>query len=271
MILGALKEKKKISNLFKTIKYDQEFRKNNPDYFYPSQFICFIGNQGGGKTLTAVNYLYKLMEWYPKCKLITNIDITAYPIDNKRVFRFETGNDLTKYKNGTKGVIFFIDEIHLYFGSQKGNNNINPEVVQTICQQRKQRIHVIGTTQYFAQLNINLRRHFDTIILCESKFFAKKQKLSVIERNDIDSKETSDQTLNAKVSYTYSFWRAPYMFERYDTYALIENNNLKVGLERSETNDNTNIELSNNIRITDNNSTNSTTNSSNILGWKHNN
>ena len=39
MILGALKEKKKINNLFKTIKYDQEFRKNNPDYLYTSQFI----------------------------------------------------------------------------------------------------------------------------------------------------------------------------------------------------------------------------------------
>ena len=153
MIIQALEQPKRISNIFKTKKYNKEFYKNNPDYFYPSGFICMVGVQGGGKTLVAVNYVYKLMEYYPKCILVTNIDLKDYPVDNKRVFRFKRAEHLLEYKNGKLGVIFLIDEIHLYMGSQKGANNLNPEVLQAICQQRKQRIHIVSTTQFFAQLN----------------------------------------------------------------------------------------------------------------------
>ena len=249
MITMALEEPKKIKNIFKTSKYNKEFAINNPDYFYPSGFICMVGVQGGGKTLVAVNYTYNLMQMYPKCILVTNIDLKDYPIDDKRVFRFESADDLLKYKNGKKGVIFLIDEIHLYLGSQKGANNINPEVLQTICQQRKQRIHIVSTTQFFAQLNINLRRHFDTIVLCESKFFGFKQKISVINRDSIDEKESSGQRLEGEVKFTYSYWRSPEMFTRYDTYAII-NNNLKIGLEREENvYDNSNTRLSNSIDL----------------------
>lgn len=264
MLTIALEESKNIKNIFKTRKYNNEFRKNNPDYFYPSGFICMVGVQGGGKTLVAVNYIYNLLKWYPKCKLITNIMLKDYPIDNKRIFKFEGPEDLLKYKNGKLGVIFLIDEIHLYMGSQKGANNLNPEVLQAICQQRKQRIHIVSTTQFFAQLNINLRRHFDTIVLCESKFFNLKQKVSIIDRNSIESKESSDQKLEGIVKYKYSYWRSPEMFTRYDTYAII-NNKLNVGLEREgNTYDNSTIKLSNSTGLFNVNISNKSTNSNNI-------
>lgn len=272
MLTIALEEKKRLKNILDTSKHNREFYKENPDYFNPSGFIVAVGIQGSGKTLVAVNYVYKLMMYYPKCLLITNIDLAAYPVDNKRVFRFENPLDLTKYKNGTKGVIFLIDEIHLYFGSQKGNNNINPEVVQEICQQRKQRIHVVGTTQFYAQLNINLRRHFDTVLLCESKFFGFKQKINIIDRNSINGKDSSQQILEGTVKDTITYWRAPYMFKRYDTYAVIENKNLNVGLEReANTYDNTDIRLSNNIKLLGDAISCRSTNSNNILASGKNN
>ena len=249
MITMALEEPKRFKNIIDTKKYNKEFAINNPDYFYPSGFICMVGIQGGGKTLVAVNYVYNLMQMYPKCILVTNIDLRDYPVDNERVFRFNEANDLLKYKNGKLGVIFLIDEIHLYLGSQKGANNINPEVLQTICQQRKQRIHIVSTTQFFAQLNINLRRHFDTIVLCESKCFNFKQKISIINRDSIASKESSGQQIEGEVIFSYSYWRSPEMFERYDTYAVI-NDNLNVGIEREVNNyDNTNTGLSNSIKL----------------------
>lgn len=251
MITMALEEKKRFRNIFDTRKYNKEFAINNPNYFYPSGFICMVGVQGGGKTLVAVNYVYWIMEHFPKCLLVTNIDLKDYPVDNTKVFRFESANDLLKYKNGKEGVLFFIDEVHLYLGSQKGANNINPEVMQTICQQRKQRIHIVSTTQFFAQLNINLRRHFDTIVLCESKKGGLQQKVSVIDRDSIDSKESSDQKLEGEVKFTYTYWRSPEMFERYDTYAVI-NSNLSVGVEREVSNyDNTDTRLSNSIKLLD--------------------
>lgn len=272
MLTIALEEKKKIKNILETSKHNREFRKENPEYFDPSGFIVAVGVQGSGKTLVAVNYVYKLMLYYPKAILVTNIDLTAYPIDNKRVYRFTNPMDLTKYKNGIKGVIFLIDEIHLYFGSQKGNNNINPEVVQEICQQRKQRIHVVGTTQFYAQLNINLRRHFDTVLLCESKFFGFKQKINIIDRDSINGKDSSGQILEGSVKDTISYWRAPYMFNRYDTYAVIENKNLQVGLEREVNNyDNTDTRLSNSIKLLGSAINNNTTNRNSILDRGKNN
>lgn len=253
-----------IKSMFESIKYNRDFAKNNPDYFYPCSFLCFIGGQGSGKTLTAVNYVYNLMRYYPKCILVTNIDLKDYPIDNERVFRFTCADDLLKYKNGKLGVIFLIDEIHLYLGSQKGANNINPEVLQAICQQRKQRIHIVSTTQYFAQLNINLRRHFDSIILCESKFFNLRQKLSLINRDSISSSESSSQTLDGQVQKTIKYWRSPKMFDRYDTYAII-NSNLAVGLEREVTNyDNSNIRLSGDPKLLSSLSNIGASNSANI-------
>lgn len=269
MILSALEEKKKFTNIFKTRKHNVNFRKEHPEYFDPSGFIVCVGIQGGGKTLVAVNYVYKLMQYYPKCLLVTNINLTNYPVDNKRVFKFESPEDFKKYKNGYAGVIFLIDEIHLYLGSQKGNNNINPEVVQEICQQRKQRIHIVGTTQFYAQLNINLRRHFDTVVLCESGFFGYKQKISILNRESINSKESSNQVIEGEVKEKYSYWRAPYMFNRYDTYAVIENKHLEYGLERSDSNyDNTDIRLSNNIANISNSLNRINSNSNSILGGK---
>ena len=109
--------RKKLSYLFELIKYNKNFKKNNPTYFHPDGLLVFVGGQGTGKTLSAVNYTYNLLALYPKALLVTNIDLRDYPIDNVRVFRFNDATDLKKYKNGKEGVIFLIDEIHLYFNS----------------------------------------------------------------------------------------------------------------------------------------------------------
>ena len=56
-------------NLFRTMKYNRDFYKNNPTYFRPDGLIIFCGPQGSGKTLSAVNYVYNLLKLYPKCRL----------------------------------------------------------------------------------------------------------------------------------------------------------------------------------------------------------
>lgn len=225
----SLKGRKKISYLFQLLKYNREFRKNNPTYFYPDGLLVFVGGQGSGKTLSAVNYVYVLAQIYPNCKIITNIDLKDYPIDNQRVFRFNDATDLIKYKNGKEGVIFLIDEIHLYFNSLH-SKNINMDVMTQIAQQRKQRIHIVATSQVFGRMAKPLREQFSSVILCKG-YFNFIQKNSLIDRESIDGEESTGTNISGKVIINYFWFRSPKMFQRYDTYAVIENKNLSASLD----------------------------------------
>lgn len=223
----ALKEKLGISNIFKQIKFTRDFLKENPDYFRPDGLVIFCGPQGSGKTLSAVNYVYKLLSIYPRCKIVTNLDLTDYPFDNERVFLFQEAKDLTRYKNGKQGVIFLIDEIQLYFNSL-GSKNIDIDVMTQIAQQRKQRIHIVATSQVFGRMAKPLREQFDVVIYCEKKLFGFLQKNSLIDRNSIDSEESTGTNLKGTVKRTFRYFKNPISFQRYDTYKVIENKNLKI-------------------------------------------
>lgn len=166
------------------------------------------------------------MEFYPKAKIVTNIDLLEYPIDNERVFRFTCANDLKKYKNGKEGIIFLIDEIQLYFNSL-GSKNINMDVMTQISQQRKQRIHIVATSQVFGRMAKPLREQFSSVILCKS-FFGLIQKNSMIDRDSMDGEESTGTNITGKVIKNFYYIRSPKMFKRYDTYAVIENDNIEV-------------------------------------------
>lgn len=223
----AMKEDfKPLRKIFKTIKYNFNFRKNNPGYFYPDGLFVFCGPQGSGKTLSAVNYVYNLLKYYPQALLVTNIDLTDYPIDNKRVFRFKDASDLKRYNNDKKGVIFLIDEIHLYFNSLQ-SKNINPDVMTQIAQQRKQRKHIICTSQVFGRMAKPLREQFSHVMLCKG-FLGFFQKLMLLDRDSIDGEESTGTNLKGKVVRNFWYVRSPEMFKRYDTYSVIDSNNVEV-------------------------------------------
>lgn len=258
----SMKGRKKISYLFELIKYNRNFHKNNPTYFYPDGLLVFCGGQGTGKTLSAVNYSYCLFQIYPRCKIVTNIDLRDYPVvelegfiskyllfnelanydsnliesalyddylEYNRVFRFNDATDLKRYKNGKEGVIFLIDEIHLYFNSLQ-SKNINMDVMTQIAQQRKQRIHIVATTQVFGRMAKPLREQFSNVVLCKS-YLNFIQKNSLIDRDSIDGEESTGTNLSGTVVKNYFWFRSPKMFERYDTYAVINNKNLSAGLD----------------------------------------
>ena len=62
-------------NLVTSLKYKIDFRRANPDYFDPEGLLVFCGPQGSGKTLSAVQYVKKILEVYPKAILVSNITI----------------------------------------------------------------------------------------------------------------------------------------------------------------------------------------------------
>ena len=226
----AMKESLNPLNIYKKWKYDIDFYRSNPTYFRPDGLVIFVGGQGTGKTLSAVNYVYNLLEFYKKAKIVTNINLLEYPIDNERVFRFTCADDLKKYKNGKEGVIFLIDEIQLYFNSL-GSKNINMDVMTQISQQRKQRIHIVATSQVFGRMAKPLREQFSCVILCQC-YLGILQKNSMIDRESMDGEESTGTNISGKVIKNFWYIRSPKMFKRYDTYAVIQNENLEVSTQK---------------------------------------
>lgn len=224
----CLKEELRPSSFIKKFQYEQKFRKEYENYFYADGLTVFVGPQGSGKTLSAVNYVYKLMNRYPKAILVTNIALTDYSFDNERVFEFVNADDLKKYNNGFYGVIFLIDEIHLYFNSLD-SKNINVDVMAQISQQRKQRKHIVATSQVFGRMAKQLREQFNTIIYCKC-YFDIIQKNQLLDRDSIEGEESTSTNIKGKVKKNFFWLRSPYMFERYDTYTVI--NRINVSSEK---------------------------------------
>ena len=249
-----LKEKFGLRNIKLLLRDRKEFADENPNYFFPDGLCCFVGSQGSGKTLSAVNYVYKLMEAYPFCKLVTNIQLKDYPIvtysqfihknyprkvvENykdlsdymkrilyndyltiNRIFPFDDPDDMVTYSNLNEGVVFLIDEIQLYLNSLE-SKSISINVMNEISQQRKQRKHIVCTSQVFGRLAKPLREQFNCVILCK-KYFNCLQINSLINNDDIDFNSDS-MTVEGQVSKKYFWFHHPSYYKRYDTYYKID-------------------------------------------------
>lgn len=233
----SCKQSKNPLILFKWLRYKLDFIQEHPNYFRPSGLVIFTGPQGTGKTLSAVLYTSNLMKMYPNAKLVTNLELKEYPIDNKRVFFFENGDDLNKYKNGEQGVIFLIDEIQLYFNSLQ-SKNINTEVMTTISQQRKQRIHIIATSQVFGRMAKPLREQFSDVFVCKN-YFGNFQVNKLVNRDSIEDFDNGTN-LKGQIKKKFFWFHKPSYYGLYDTYYVIEKNKFvseeekKVGIYGSE-------------------------------------
>lgn len=203
-------------NLFSILKYRHNFRKNNPDYFDPDGLLVFCGSQGSGKTLSAVQYIQKLCKLYPKAILCTNTSISGLP-DTTKVFEYTGLDCLTSLENGKQGVIYFIDEIHLEFNSLE-SKNIPIEVMVEISQQRKQRKHIVGTSQVFMRMAKPLREQIKNVVLCKNYFH-------FIQFNKLINGENAREENGKLVCDTLknSIWfHSPVMYNSYDTYAKMK-------------------------------------------------
>lgn len=225
----ALAYQNNIFSIFKTLRWRYKFNLEHPNYFHPDGLIVFVGPQGSGKTLSAVNYVRNLIERYPHALIVTNLELKFLPKNYKNLKEFKNAEDFFKYKNGEEGIIFLIDEIQLYFNSLQ-SKNINLEVINYISQQRKQRVHIVGTSQVFGRMAKPLREQFDTVILCK-KYFNCFEKLMIIDRDSIDDESSTSTNLNAKVKRTKWGIYSPEMFETYDTYKVIDGQNFAYGEE----------------------------------------
>ncbi len=220
--LESCKYKNNILDCYKTLKYYFDFNKTHPYYFHPCGLVVFVGPQGSGKSLSAVNYVQNLVERYPRALIVSNLELKFLPKNYKNFREFKNADDFFKYENGEQGIIYLIDEIQLYFNSLD-SKNINIDVINYISQQRKQRVHIVATSQVFGRMAKPLREQFDTVILCK-KYFNCIERQMIIDRDSIDDDTSTGTNLNARVKKSIWCFYSPEMFDWYDTYKVINDN-----------------------------------------------
>lgn len=273
---GSLNPKHAIN----TIKYRIKFAAEHPDWFDPDGIVTFVGPQGSGKTLSAVQYVKKLLALYPECILVSNVQIKDFPIitflpmyndkgelifsnyfDNNnlktkeqfledeektdedykkyieehydiylhsnRVFLFNNNDDFMIYKNQEKGVIFLVDEIQLYLNSLE-SKNINMEVITQLSQQRKQRLHIVCTSQVFGRMAKPLREQFSCVLLCKC-YLTLLQCNHLIDRDSINGETSTGTELSGQVKGKFWWFHSPELYGSYDTYAVIQRNKFVSG------------------------------------------
>lgn len=211
----ALKGSLSLIKLVKSLIAKARFKKAHPEYFDPCGTMIFCGAQGYGKTISAVSYVMHLAELYPQSILVTNValDKSAFP-DGYDIRDYTGLDDLKDIENGYAGVIYLIDEIHLELNSLE-SKNIDIDVITEISQQRKQRKHIVGTSQVYGRMAKPLREQVKDIVVCRC-FFGCVQYNRLIDAFETEEKNGKLKTHTKK----RLLWvHDPALYGIYDTYA----------------------------------------------------
>lgn len=203
-------------DLWDSIYFKAKFRKEHPDYFDPEGLLIFCGPQGSGKTLSAVQYCRKVLDMYPRCKFVSNVRIEGIPEDVEQI-EYDGLDCLFNISNGYEGVLYLIDEIHLEFNSLE-SKSMSIEEMTEFAQQRKQRKHIVGTSQVFMRLAKPLREQIKNVVLCQNYF-------GLIQRNQlIDGTTAVEESGKLKCTVLGNYWwlHTAGLYGCYDTYAKMK-------------------------------------------------
>lgn len=202
-----------LDSLLSQIRDDRD----HPDYLRVNGLMAFCGSQGSGKTLSAVLYLERLMHYYPQMMVVTNLKLNPDFFDMDRVFPYIGLSDLTDRDNGEFGITYLLDEIQLEFNSLE-SKQMNMPIFEFVCQQRKARKHLIGTTQVFGRLAKPFREQFKYAICCRKligSLFA--QDLYKAQNVAFEDDIRTELVMSCHRYYMAS----PEDFSKYDTYEQI--------------------------------------------------
>ena len=255
MYKKGLRKSLNIGGFFQCAEYRRKFALEHPYYFDPCGTLIFSGPQGSGKTLSAVDYCTRVMASYPLAILCTNTEFTELPFNAELVLNGDdfalvdidtrdfitpqyiadrvnddekyrvcveyTGLDCLKWINNAEyGVLFFIDEFHLELNSLE-SKNIDIDIITEISQQRKQRKHIVGTSQVFMRLAKPLREQIKDVVDCHCLFKSFQWNIII----DGEKSTEKDGKLQAVKKGTSFFFHSPDMYRRYDTYAKMKRYN----------------------------------------------
>lgn len=151
----------KYHDLLRWLLVDFLERKDHAGEFREYGFTFFVGRQGAGKTVSMVHYLEKMRVIYPNCMIITNFKFADAD------YIMKDWNDILNVRNGTDGIIFAIDEIQSEYSSAAWKN-VPESLLSEISQQRKQRVKIVATAQFYSRVAKPLREQANTVVACST-------------------------------------------------------------------------------------------------------
>lgn len=204
-----------IPNLFDMLLFKGRFKRNNPDRMPCDGIICFCGEQGSGKTLSAVHYVYNLCSHYPKAWVVTNVGL-SWNLSNK-IIPYSGPCQMLSLDNGDYGIIFLLDEMHIEFNSLE-SKGMDVHIFELVSQQRKGRKHIVGTSQVFGRLAKPFREQFKYAVCCDN-FLGLIFRQLIYKATNIASGEDITTKLTPRATRFYI--PSPSDFDLYDTTQII--------------------------------------------------
>ena len=196
--------------------YTRKERKLHPDWMQLNGILCFCGEQGSGKTLSAVNYVENVAKHYHKCHIVTNVDLNI-DVSPKRIKQYEGVEQMLQYDNGEYGAIFFIDEMHIEFNSLE-SKGMDIHTFELVSQQRKMRKHIVGTSQVFGRLAKPFREQFKYVVLCD-RMIGSVFRQQIFRASNVPFEDDIRTQLSPYGTRWYI--AGPKMFEKYDTSQVV--------------------------------------------------
>lgn len=219
-----------IPNAFDTLSFKRKQAKENPDRLDVDGILAFCGEQGSGKTLSAVSYVYNVCKRFPRCIVVSNIDL-HWDLENT-VIPYQGVKQMMDVQNGEYGVIFLIDEIHLEFNSLE-SKGMDSNTFEIVSQQRKQRKHIVGTAQVFGRIAKPFREQFRYAVLCKPLLFGTLFKQECYKACNVAYED--DITVELRSVAVKFYFVQSRQFDMYDTTAVIKrvNNNGQFNSDRT--------------------------------------
>lgn len=190
--------------------YTARYLMNNPLYFRPDGIWIYCGPQGSGKTISAVQCAREMAKDYPAARVISNIDFELG--DGSLPETFDSYEQLSEEDNGIYGLIFVLDEIHVLWNSLE-SKKIPISEMAALCQMRKSRRIIIGTSQVYGRIAKPIREQLKYVIQCQNF-------LHVLQHNIVcDPAESVERNghISPKVLYEKWWFHTPELYQSYET------------------------------------------------------
>lgn len=199
----------------KALLFKWRYMRENPTYFDPDGIWVYCGPQGSGKTLSAVQTARQIKAYYPLVRVISNIEFEFE--DGSRPEEFKSYDQIVNEDNGIEGIMFVLDEIHVLWNSLE-SKNIPISEMSSLCQMRKSRRLILGTTQVYARVAKPIREQLKYVILC-------KNHLQVLQENWIGD-PTYQNEMNGQifpeVIKVQWFFHTPELYKAYETFDKVK-------------------------------------------------
>ena len=201
----------------------------NGRFFEPYGLTVFCGRQGGGKTVSMVEYLDRMKDKYPDCKIVTNFNYIRQDMP------FTDWRQFTEVRNGLNGVIFAIDELQNEYNSNNWQD-FPEELLSTVTMQRKQRIKIVATTQVFTRVVKQLREQCYEVVECKTLFgrWTRQKCFDADDYNRVIDNPNPEAKFKTPKKWRYSFIQHNRTRKLFDSYAVVEQMKNKKFINRNE-------------------------------------